>query len=433
VAMRGRQWRWMAAIVVTCATAVSGGFAASPWAAAAGTSVAAHAAAPTADGLIARLAILRRPQTPADTLPAHAPRLPAPAGRIIPSLTRLVATLPGVNLYLVVSMPSRGALALWSPRLGDQASIVAVGHLTFTQSLPFPAVDLDDPLHLASVETRAAGNGAVTARLAALIVPDGISQVRWAVTGWAGKPGPTQAVPVSNNVAVVHLAPNEFPGRTTWHAADGSVVPTSEQAIRRALAHRRVLVRRGLIRSIERHPHRAAPGLLAGFAVFRVTSRSPMREPGGLTIWRPRLAQLPMIVLSMLTQPHSGQLDFRQIRAVVTRSGARLWVIPGAHGMCLATAHIVRGSGPVTEESGGGACTPSLAQAESQGTGFSEGYPGGVSTSYGVQPLSKPTVTLRINGRRRTLQPPFGIYAVRTATGHHRGGSKSVVVVGPAK
>jgi hypothetical protein len=80
------------------------------------------ATAPSAAGLIARLAVLRRPQTPADVLPANAPPLPSPPGRIIPGLTRLVAVLPNLRLYLVVATPTRGSLPLWAPALGDQAT-----------------------------------------------------------------------------------------------------------------------------------------------------------------------------------------------------------------------------------------------------------------------------------------------------------------------
>jgi hypothetical protein len=97
--------------------AISGAFA--------GTSDAQTSSSPSA-ALIAQLAVLQRPQTPADVLPSGR-KLPARGqGTIIPALTRLVATPAGASLYLAVFTPPRGSLPLWSPSLGDQVSLVSV-------------------------------------------------------------------------------------------------------------------------------------------------------------------------------------------------------------------------------------------------------------------------------------------------------------------
>jgi len=94
------------------------------------------AATSAADALIAKLAVLRRPQTSADRLPrnlklnreANGVGLPQGThwGVILPSLSRLVATPPGARLYLVVTTPVSGSQALWRASLGDQVTILVI-------------------------------------------------------------------------------------------------------------------------------------------------------------------------------------------------------------------------------------------------------------------------------------------------------------------
>jgi hypothetical protein len=92
-----------------------------------------------AHGLIARLAVLRRPQTPADILAMRYRSVQAihHQGALIPGLTRLVATPPGARLYLVVTAPAGGPLPIWNPNLGDQVAIVDVvaGHAWETEPI----------------------------------------------------------------------------------------------------------------------------------------------------------------------------------------------------------------------------------------------------------------------------------------------------------
>src|SRR6202034_1427611 len=76
------------------------------------------AGSPGAQGLIAKLAVLRRPQVAADRLPADIHVVPD-SGTIIPRFTRLVYSSAGTRMYIVVVTPASHD-ALWSPRDGDQ-------------------------------------------------------------------------------------------------------------------------------------------------------------------------------------------------------------------------------------------------------------------------------------------------------------------------
>jgi hypothetical protein len=85
-----------------------------------------------ARALAAELAVLRRPQTPADLLPERAVRTLPEA--IIPSLTRLVATghsakLGGFRVYLVVVTAAPCAYEKWpsgAPWGGDRVALITV-------------------------------------------------------------------------------------------------------------------------------------------------------------------------------------------------------------------------------------------------------------------------------------------------------------------
>jgi hypothetical protein len=387
-----------------------------------------QALAPTADGLIARLAVLRQPQTPADMLPAGT-TLPRPEGTIIPSLTRLVATLPTMKLYLVVATPTGGSQPLWSRGLGDQVTLVAVGQPAAGSGTPFPAADLDDPFHLADVGSRTSLRQPLTGVYQVSIVPDGVSRVRWRFATASGGRGAVENIEVSNNVAVAPVQQGApFLERATWYAPDGTVVPTSDRALLHAIAARQAVWKAQAIRYDERHAHRAAPVLLADFAVFSITSRSPVREPGGIAISHPRLAALPLTILQLFSRPGGpAQPDLRQTREIVTRSGDRMWVVPGAHGLCLGVVDRSRFSGPLGVTGGGATCSADLTRAEADGVGLSSGYAGGATTTYGVLPKSKPTVIVKIRGHKRVIRPAYGVYILHHS-GHRHGNQLSVVV-----
>lgn len=380
--------------------------------------------AASANGLIARLAVLRRTQTAADVLPAHL-KLVHPQGKIIPSLTRLVAAPAGAKLFLVVSTPATGPRSLWSPTLGDQVSVVTVTKRGATQSPPIPSVDLSNAQEVTpgGVVTPGAGPGPTRPLLRdaydVAVVPDGVSRVRWTFTDVSGKPGHVLDANLINNVAYAPLHRTGFLLRATWYAADGSVIPTSDRALRRANATRQNGLRAAMIRRYARYSYRAAPALLADFAVFAVTSRTGVRTSTGLTISRPRLSTLPYPIVNFADPNQPPQLDPRNIRQITTPSGIRVWVIPGQRGLCIAALDRL----PFAVHSGiatgaGEACSANLTQAETTGTGLTSGRPGGATITYRVLPKSKPTVTIRTGPHtHRTVTPPYGIY-VATSKAH---------------
>jgi hypothetical protein len=381
--------------------------------------------AASANGLIARLAVLRRPQTAADVLPAHL-KLAHPQGTIIPSLTRLVAAPPGATLFLVVTTPPTGPRVLWSPRLGDQVSIVAVSNRGATQSLAVPAVDLSDAEEVTPVGgilTPGAGRGPTLPVLRGAydvaVVPDRVARVRWRFADATGQPGRAVDAHLSNNVAYF---PRQRSAavllRATWYAADGSVIPTSDEALRRANAARENAMRAQSIRRYARYSYHAAPALLADFAVFAITSRTGVRTSTGLTISRPRLSTLPFGVVNFADPNQPPQLDPENIRQITMPSGIQVWVIPGQRGLCIAALDRPRFSiHPGIATGGGEACSGNLAQAEATGTGLTSGGPGGTVT-YRILPKSKPTITIRTGPHtHRTITPAYGIY-VATSKAH---------------
>lgn len=78
-----------------------------------------------------RFAVLRRPPTARDRLPLSLQRQVAvqDGGRVLPGLTRLIATRGPGRVLLVVLVTrnlGQGSSLAWSPRLGDQVALVAV-------------------------------------------------------------------------------------------------------------------------------------------------------------------------------------------------------------------------------------------------------------------------------------------------------------------
>lgn len=382
--------------------------------------------APSPRGLIARLAVLRRPQTPADRLPADV-KLPPRDGKVVPGLTRLVATPPpppdsargrGVRLFLAVTKPLTGPDSLWSPKLGDQVSVVALTRYGTTQTLAIPAADLSNAQPIGVVGGRVLA-GRIVNRAAALkddymvgIVPDGVAYVRWTF-GKRGKPVVTLKLPVSHNIAYIAYG-QPLRSRAgaflhaTWYAANGAMIPTSDRALRRALQTRQNEQRAQLIRVLSHEPsHRAPPALLADFAVFAITRRTGVRISSGLTISRPRLSSLPLAVLRLLNPFHSIQPDLTQIRQIASPAGFTAWVIPGQDGICIVgTGPSLGRTGALGGHRSAGACQPNLARAEQGGAGF-----GGGGLIYQVLPKTKPTLRIRTGPNSgRTIRVPYGIY-----------------------
>jgi hypothetical protein len=159
-----------------------------------------------------------------------------------------------------------------------------------------------------------------------------------------------------------------------------------------------------------------------------VTGRSPVREPGGITISHPRLAALPLPILQLFARPWGPpQPDLRQTPEIATRSGDRMWIVPGADGLCLGLVDRSPFPFPPGATGGGATCSSDLTRAEAAGVGLSSGHPGGATTTYGVLPKSKPTLTVKIGGHKRVLRPAYGVYTLHRGR-HHSGNPWSVVL-----
>jgi hypothetical protein len=376
-----------------------------------------EASQPGDAGLTSRLAVLRRAQTPADVLPAGV-HVAGGGGVIIPGLTRLVASRGGAGVYLAVSTPAAGSPPLWSAKLGDQVGIVTVTGGVWRETFPVPAVDLTNGF---AVELVGAGRSRSTHALAGVyevgIVPDGVARVRWTFANAAATRRYVVDVPAANNVAITPLhTGTPFLLRATWYGSDGSVIPTSDSAMRHAIAARDNVLRERIIRQDARSSFRPSPAILADFAVFNVTSRSGVRI-GQLTISRPRLSSVPLPILSLTAPRRHAEfdpgLDPEDMRQATTPSGVRAWIIPGRHGICVAA--VDEPQFPNRYGGGGAAgCSVSVAQAESEGAGFSSCCFSGYSWHYGVLPNSHPTLTIRTGPHtRKTIRPPDGVYIYR--------------------
>jgi hypothetical protein len=371
-----------------------------------------------AQGLIARLAVLRRAQTAADVLPSalHLPRF-SRGGVIIPSLTRLVALTPNAKLFLVVMTPPGGPRpALWGARFGDQVAIVAVTAAGASESVGIPAADLSNADQL---EAALGGTSvAASARTDEVgIVPDGVARVSWTFAALSNRgfhPGRVVSLPVSNNVAVVARDKSTAVLLSArWYAADGTRVPSSDRALRQATAARDATIRRQIIRQDARTRVRPSPAIVADFAVFTVHSRTGVRIPGGTVISKPSLTTVPLPILQITSGRQPPQLDPEEMRQVTTRSGFQFWVIPGQRGLCVAFVDSPRP--PLFGGGAGEGCSVTVSATTSLGGGLSSGYPGGRSVSVRLLPNTHPTITVRSrDGHRRTIRPPYGIYVTHT-------------------
>ena len=368
-----------------------------------------------AQELISRLAVLRRPQTPADLLPSrlHIASPLTPRGRIVPQFTRLVRSLPDARLYLVVTTWSPDSI--WSRQFGDQVSIVEISGGHGTETVPIPAADLTNANEVSEITP--AGLGARPQRGAYWvgIVPDGVARARWTFAKNLTEPGPVLDAAVANNVAVTTASPSgsPVPLRAAWYAPNGQRVATSNQALLAAQAAKRAGQKAQLIRGVREHPYHADPSLLAAFAVFAVTSRAGVKTAAGDIISHPPLSALPLDVLQGWAdagQRPQFDLDFTQVRKVITPSGATVYVVPGQRALCLVTgSHPSPFPDGFLSGGGGGSCNL-LPQVKSQGIYMTSGSLG-VSRTYEIVPNTVQTITVRNSrGIRTTIPVPDGIY-----------------------
>jgi hypothetical protein len=383
------------------------------------------AANPGATALIARLAVLRRPQTATDQLPAHL-HLSGSLGTIVPGLTRRIDIRSGGGLYLVVTThpsPVRRSSTYpslqWPARFGDQVSLISVHDTAAVQNPGFPAVDLDNATQLSILGRIAGAEQRRDPVHVAQIVPDGVARVRWHYSTRRDQFTPVRTTSVTDNVA---LAPagRVAPRSATWLAADGTPVHTSSAAARRVLIAAQRRDARIVIGRLESADSAAAPALLRGFALFNA-GRSSSLTLDGVTVRRPRLTDVPVPVLdAVLQKVTAAKLDPSQMREVTSRSGKRLWVIPGATGLCVIVPGLFmivpRLAGNVGAPQGTSTvCNDNVASALADGIGETTGGTGeSVHWAAGVLPRAHPTTTVPARGgQRRTIRPRLGVYFTR--------------------
>jgi hypothetical protein len=380
-------------------------------------------------GLVARLAVLRRPQQPSDVLPACCRPHSAANGAIIPRFSRLVATRAGIRFYLVVTSPAENPKPLSSPNLGDQVAIVAIARHQVFETAGIPAADLSDPTHVTAMDfgPRSAPFGPHS--FAIQIVPDGVARVRWSfrdVTGGprtyelTGGPDHTYEHIATNNIVIAHDSVPTDPQwlqQVTWYRSNGTVAPTSLAALRQATAARWAPQRASDLQYDLEHSSPAPAQLLAKFSIFKIQSPTGVKVAPGVTILRPRLSSLPWGILSV-SDP-GPNMDPQELREVITPSGI-LVVVPGQPGLCIALIRPQPLTGLI--QGGSQACTGAgLAQAESQGVSANSTFLG-QSATYGIVPDSQHTLTIYPEGRRmgvrtgptmtHTIRPIYGTYIV---------------------
>jgi hypothetical protein len=363
---------------------------------------------PGASGLVAKIAVLRRSQSPSDVLPRNLHFVTGRIGSIIPGLTRLVYAAGGTRMFLVAVTPANDD-PLWGPRFGDQVAIVAVAGDQAAATRSIPAADLSDADEVGTVSPEGFASEGLAGAYRVAVVPDGVAQVSWRFEG--GKQGAARSVDVTarDNVAILP----DYPGQLThaaWYDVRGDVIPTSDAAFLKALDRRDAAMAAPIIRYFERHPQ-PRPAITEDFAIFSVTSVRGVQTANGDVISAPPLTQLPLPILDLAYHGglRFGQPDLADVRHVLTPTGVSAYVIPGTFGLCVYS--IDTSPLPQQLEGSGGSCTANTAQAEEHGSGFSRGTSGGVTTTFRVLPKSIRTITIRgKNGTRRTIPVPYGIY-----------------------
>jgi hypothetical protein len=366
----------------------------------------ARTGSPGATELLAKIAVLRRPQSTSDLLPRHL-HFRNLFGSVIPRLTRLVYRSGGTQLFLIAATPAADD-PLWGPRYGDQVAIVAVAGDHASETRPIPAADLSDADEVDVVSPErlpSAGSDAYNVA----VVPDGVARVSWSFDG--GKQGTPRTVDATarDNLAILPYNTGVLT-HAAWYDAQGHVIPTSDAAFLKAIDRRNAATAAPIIRYFERHPQ-PRPAVTRDFAIFSVTSARGIQTASGDTISAPPLTKLPVPILSLTYHGglRFGQPDAADVRHVLTPTGFSAYVIPGTFGLCVYS--VDTSPLPQQVEGGGGSCTTDTAQAEQHGSGFSRGSAGGVTTTFRILPKSIHTLTIRgKNGTRRTIQLPYGIY-----------------------
>lgn len=367
---------------------------------------------PSAQQLVSMLAVLRRPQTPADrAIPASDRRfIEQNVGPIVAGLTRRVATIGTTRIFMFVVKPSTTAFEtrqgpLWSPALGDRIFVGDVS--TSSPGQPVPAVELRDPYISSSWYVTQSQKQYLLG-----IAPDGVARVRVLF--------PNRAIyaSVTNNtyVALAPPASNERVRSITWYGSNGRVIPTtteaSDTAMSKAIAARKAATRASIIEEAAKIPNRAPPALLHSFAVFTTGGEHPVTA-AGITISRPSLSSFPILLLQFVDNP-------RAVRAVSTQSGLRFWADPGPLYVTEAN-HRLRELTQVCLRQAGrefaAACRLGLEPVLAEGLWAGARVRNGAAVIYGIVPDTNRTVTLRLRGGATRTVPVVNGVVVTPANG----------------
>jgi hypothetical protein len=268
---------------------------------------------PGARALFAELAVLHRPQIPADRVPGGLGLDVATAehGAIVPALTRELASLPQAQVFLVVYRPATatrtGGPLLWNPRLGDLAGLVIISpygagqdhYDTVTVTEPVPATALSDPLQ---VEISYPGGPQTSDGDSLALVPDRVAAARWVFTR-PGAPRQVEAPTITDNLASSG-APRSFHlTSAAWYAANGRRIASRQQS--------------ALVKAVS---SAVDPAVATQLAVFLRAPGSADTLPSALT------AQL-------LSVDASVRPNVRESREVPTSNGQTAYLVPARRGL----------------------------------------------------------------------------------------------------
>ncbi|MGH3265481.1 MAG: hypothetical protein ACRDNS_26200 [Trebonia sp.] len=402
-----------------------------------------------------RLALLRRPQTPADrTYPAslRAQRQPR-LFRFVPGLARLAAvvdtpTVGAVRVFMIVrvvqsatmltskcgahvgrvctpasagggSAARRGrirlatsagppgsalvsllAIAGRGARTGQGPYLSAVGIESLRSgdlvTPPQRASQLDEPAAVASGQIGASGFGAnPDIGINMSLVPDGVKRVRWVFSG-AGygisDPRPVTVYPiVHDNVAVAPVKAGEGP------ISHATWYGASGQVIASAGAGSDARQSLQLIDAVNASRRNALPqSLVEHFALFRsIAPTTPQQDP-----------TMPLDIQNAGGGLALNEWQARYVKGVTGLDGPGLWITPGVHGICI-------------DEPSGGGCGPYRPPRTLDSGGFTGGStiaaPGEIGrsgivrkwaeTMSGIVPDSNATVTVLLASGQRRIVP----------------------------
>lgn len=321
--------------------------------------------------LEAKLAVLRRPQTPAEA--AYARVFPPRA--VIRKLTRRASTIPTaagpVGAYLIVLRLGRAKVP------SAVASVVDRQHRTLGGTRPTAASMLTPGTVGAGAQIRGRGRDP-NRGFSVGIVPDGVVRVKWIFTGAAfGVLHPRRLTvypPVKNNVAVAPVIPNQGPlASAVWYGADGQVIASAESSPDAKQQLRQIQA----VNSSRTRP--IAPELVAHYRLFRSVvpvnlAKSPVLPtagggPGDLNYWQTRY-----------------------IGSVSGLDGRGLWVTPGTHDVCISDWNA-------------GDCSAPLSDRDDAGILGGTTSNGRETTLAGLVPDGNSTVTVVLAGGARKTFP----------------------------